>query len=185
MITQERLKELFYYNPEDGNLYNRFTRGSKAKKGTVAGTLNTIVHNRCTPPYVQRYWHIKIEGKIYKAHRLIWIYHFGDIEEGYLIDHISGDTLNNRIENLRSVTRQGNARNTALYRGNKSGCAGVYKNTLKDGSVNWRVIFNINGKNVNFGTHSNYDEAVAIRKKLEQEHGYHPNHCNRIGTTLL
>ena len=91
MITQEELKELLDYNPETGlftwNVYNNI------KNKTTAGTFND--------GYIQ----IKIKQKIYQAHRLAWLYVYGEWPKGQ-IDHINGIRDDNRIENLRDVTNR-------------------------------------------------------------------------------
>jgi hypothetical protein len=54
-----------------------------------------------------RYERIVIEGVWYLVHHLIWIWHFGDIDElrkQFVMDHENWDKLDNRIENLRWVT---------------------------------------------------------------------------------
>lgn len=55
-----------------------------------------------------------ISGKVYRdsAHRVVWFIHNGIIPEGMEIDHINRDRLDNRIENLRLVSRAGNCHNT-------------------------------------------------------------------------
>ena len=55
---------------------------------------------------------VSIYGKSYKEHRLVWIYHNGDISEGMQIDHINRIRNDNRIENLRLVTSSSNGLNT-------------------------------------------------------------------------
>ncbi len=83
--SQEEIKQRFEYK-EDGWLY--WLNGRN--KGKRAG-------------YVTGYVRIKYKDKKLLAHRLIWIYHNGDIPEDYQIDHINGKKDDNRIENLRCV----------------------------------------------------------------------------------
>lgn len=59
------------------------------------------------------YIRIRVSGKEYRAHRIIWEMHNGPIPEGMLVDHIDRDVYNNRIENLRLATRQQNNANSS------------------------------------------------------------------------
>jgi hypothetical protein len=102
--SKERLLELFEY--KDGILFNRTTRGRRGKKGARVGTGNG-----------HGYLQTRIDGKQYVLHRLIYIMHNGDIEEGLCIDHIDGDPSNNRIDNLRKVTLQENQFNRPTAKG--------------------------------------------------------------------
>ena len=45
--------------------------------------------------------------------------------KGYMIDHINGNTLDNRKENLRICTNKQNIRNSGKYKNNTSGFKGV------------------------------------------------------------
>lgn len=51
------------------------------------------------------YYRIQIGSETFMLHRLIWIYHNGEIPVGYTVDHKDHDTKNNKIENLRLATR--------------------------------------------------------------------------------
>jgi hypothetical protein len=98
--SKERLNELFEY--KDGKLYNKTTRAPNARMGMESGGKST-----------DGYRHVKVNGKLHRTHRLIWIMHNGDIPEGLCIDHENGIKDDNRIENLRVVTYQENQFNTS------------------------------------------------------------------------
>jgi len=98
ILTKDLLQELFDY--KKGQLIRRVSRGN-AKVGDIAGSLNT-----------NGYVAIQVNGSIYKAHRLIWMWHNGEVPEGLEIDHINGVKDDNSIDNLRPVTHQENSFNT-------------------------------------------------------------------------
>lgn len=57
-----------------------------------------------------RYTNIRIDGKTYWLHRIVWFYVHGVWPAG-LLDHKNGDKYDNRIDNLRVVCSVGNAEN--------------------------------------------------------------------------
>ena len=97
MITQERLKELFLY--ADGSLIRRVSTSSRAMKGSVAGSIDK-----------DGYYIIHVDGRKYRAHRLVYLY-FNGKHPVNDIDHMDGCRTNNRVENLRDVTRAVNMQN--------------------------------------------------------------------------
>lgn len=66
-------------------------------------------------------------GKKHYAHRIIWEFFNGPIKKGLEIDHINGVRDDNRIENLRLVSKSQNCRNSAMQSNNTSGITGVSK----------------------------------------------------------
>jgi hypothetical protein len=56
-------------------------------------------------------WMVKVKGVSYLAHRLVYLLEHGNIIEGAILDHIDGDSTNNKIENLREVTFSQNSKN--------------------------------------------------------------------------
>lgn len=98
-LEQSLLLELFEF--KDNNLIWK-KRPDKLKRliGKIAGCLHR-----------SGYRTIKINNIEYPAHRLIWIYHYGSIDNDLVIDHIDGNKSNNDINNLRLVTQQQNCFN--------------------------------------------------------------------------
>lgn len=48
-------------------------------------------------------------------HRIVWMMHNNWVEPTGVIDHINGDSLDNRIENLRCTTNAINRSNASKY----------------------------------------------------------------------
>ena len=117
------------------------------------------------------YISICLDGEMWLAHRLIWLYEHGYFPE--FIDHKDGNRLNNRLGNLRSVTRTENNRNLTIRHDNKSGFTGVswYKNYSK-----WRICIGHQGKNINLGYRDSLEDAIALRQEANIKYGYHKNH---------
>lgn len=59
-------------------------------------------------------------------HRKIWEEANGPIPEGMLVDHINGDTHDNRLENLRLASRSQNMMNSKRRTDNKTGLKGLH-----------------------------------------------------------
>lgn len=113
MITQEYIKEMMQYVDEIGELTWKKITTNRVKIGGIIGS-----------PTTNGYKYTKLWGKRYSVHRLVWLYHHGCFPTND-IDHIDGDRLNNRIENLREATRKENTLNTGMRTNNTSGYKGV------------------------------------------------------------
>lgn len=100
VLTQARVREVFSYNKDTGVFTWKTSTTRSVKIGDVAGCINTG----------DGYRQIAVDGKTYKAHRLVWLYIFGKFPDKY-IDHISGISDDNRLCNLRDVTHQENQKN--------------------------------------------------------------------------
>lgn len=108
---------------------------------------------------------IKIKGKQYKAHRLVFAYFNGRFPHGE-IDHINRNRADNRIENLRECTRQQNVENTTRIPNPKTGVIGIYYDTCTKG-LKKRYTFHFNGKTYRFLT---LEEALAEKESLHVSH---------------
>lgn len=163
MLTQDRLKSVLDYNPETGIFTWKVSNSPKGLKGRDAGS------------GVNGYIRIGIDRDQYLAHRLAWFYVYGEWPTNQ-IDHINGDRLDNRIENLRDIERGDNQRNMKLSQRNKIGITGVYWSKTKD---KWYVQISINGKRKHLGYCDNLFDACCIRKSAELRYNYHENHGMR------
>ncbi len=109
MITQNKLKELLNYDPNTGLFIWKVSIGSRAKKGTIAGSVGT-----------NGYLRIGIDGRDYRSNRLAWFYIYG-VWPSFHIDHIDHDIKNNKIANLRDISNQQNIQNQILaHKSNKT-----------------------------------------------------------------
>ena len=131
----------------------------RAKAGAVASE-----RHKAASCYYKR---VTVCGKHYREHRVIWLMHGGIIPDGHVIDHINGDSEDNRIENLRCVTNCENKRNSKKYSNNTSGFTGVLKRGKK-----FSATIGVHGKLVYIGTYSCIDDAVAARKQAEKKYGF-------------
>lgn len=137
------LSEFFYYDEESasGLRWKRvYGKGSTAKIGDVVGSNDN------------GYWRVHALGDHYKGHKIVWALNNNfENQDGLHIDHIDGNPSNNRIENLRLVGREINARNKPMMKNNTSGHTGVCFQNVKTKNGNyveryvagWR---DINGK---------------------------------------
>ena len=151
-LTYEYVRGLFDYR-DDGNLIRKVSKGNQII-GSVAGTSKENVYSD-----------VIIDRKHYKTHRVIWLWHHGYMPEGEL-DHINRVRHDNRIENLREVSRQCNMRNTGNFSHNTSGVKGIYTHPNWDNV--WRASIMANGKYCFIGHHKSFDEAVLHRLAAEQ-----------------
>lgn len=166
MITQNKLKEILNYDPATGLftwLVN--SRNNQVKSGDIAGQVWTGVHNKS-------YILIGIEYRLYRAHRLAWLYMTGYFPAKH-IDHINGDGCDNRFENLRSVSIKENSLNKRKYSTNKSGLTGVF--WINKSSRYCAYIFK-DKKKFHLGNFENIFDAACARKSAERAYGFHFNH---------
>jgi len=116
---------------------------------------------------------IGYNGQDLRRARIVWEMHNGPIPVGYEVDHINGDRLDDRLENLRLATSSQNTCNQGLRKDNTSGFKGI---RWEEPRGRWRVYCAVNGKRVNRYTRT-LDEAVAMLKQLRPElHGEFMNH---------
>lgn len=148
MITQEKLHQMFTYS--DGNLIHRYTVQGGKQAGAIAGS-----------PHNAGYRQISINRKKYLIHRLVWLYHYGEMPDQ--IDHINGMRSDNRIENLRECSYSQNHGNRRKQSNNTSGMKGVFLDK-RDGF--WMVYVAQEYK----GRYKTIQEAADAYDKFAKEH---------------
>ena len=118
-------------------------------------------------PLVSKYKWRTIKGyashgsSINYLHRLVT-----HAKDGQQVDHINLDITDNRKCNLRIVTRSQNGMNRGVQSNNKTGVTGV---TFYEPYDKWNSQIALNGKHINLGYFSDFEDAVQCY--TVQEHG--------------
>jgi hypothetical protein len=142
-LCQKLLQETFSY--EDGILIWKQPTGRRTSVGQIAGRSNNA------------YKAIGFMGKEYMAHRLVFMFHHGYLPPE--VDHIDGNKMNNRIENLRPATHAENLKNQKIKINNVSGLKNV---GWAKREQRWRVRLTVNGKDKHIGYFKDRDLADLV-----------------------
>ena len=111
IINAEKLKEMFDYNHQTGELTHRYRSEDHFKTKNAFGMFNKrFAGRKAGCPGNHGYEQVYVDRKLQLTHRVIWAIVHGRWPEGHL-DHIDGDITNNRIENLRECNSSQNNRN--------------------------------------------------------------------------
>jgi hypothetical protein len=148
-----RLREVLHYNPETG-VFTWLVSAGRVRAGDVAGSISNP----------RRYRNISIDGRKYLAHRLAWLHTTGEWPPVFM-DHINGDTSDNRIANLRPATQTQNRANTRRASNNASGFKGVCWHRRK-----WRAQLIVNGVLYHLGLFDTPEKAHAAYVTAAEKH---------------
>lgn len=159
-ITREIVKTNFDY--KDGLLIWKVKFCSKIRIGEVAGC---IANHK---GILRR--HIRINGTLYLASRLIFLWHHGWLPE--IVDHKDRNPINDRIENLRAANHTQNSVNCSSKKNSSSKYLGV---NFKNGKY-WQANIRINGKKTYLGYFkTEEDAALAYNEAAKIHHGEFAN----------
>jgi hypothetical protein len=150
-LTQRRLKEVVHYNPDTG-IFTRIDRGINSKP---LGSKHSDENG---------YLKFSIDGTLYFAHRLAWLYFYGDWPNG-LVDHSNRKKSDNRIVNLRDSNKSKNGHNANVSKRSKTGFTGV---TFVKNTKRYRSCFVKDRKRIHLGyfdTPEKAHEAYLIAKQ--------------------
>ena len=168
--------DYFYY--ENGFLIWKERDVSTFKTKRSAATWNTRFAHKTAGNKCPRFGYVmvRIGRGLYRAHRIIWEMHNGQIQGDMQIDHINHVRHDNRIENLRLVNNLGNGMNQSIATNNSSGVTGV---TWNSDRKKWMAQIKVKGKNIYLGLFVDFNNAAKAREEAEVKHGFHQNHGRR------
>lgn len=147
-LDYDRVRALFDYDTINGGLIWK-------KDGKVAGS---IEHHG--------YIRIGVNGKTYRAHHLVWLWHNGVFPDT-IVDHINQNKSDNRIENLRLSDPTLNNLNRSTGSNNTSGYKGV---TYVKRINKYQATITVKGKHYRLGQYKTFEEAKYARISAEEEY---------------
>ena len=164
----DSVNEVFRYEPETGKLFWRdpfITAISSCGKlfkrprrnGGEAGTIN---HRAKKGGVAKR--RVAYSGSSLGVHRIIYYMHYGHCPD--VLDHIDGNPLNNRLENLRPAFPVLNSWNQKKFKNNTTGITGVNWDKKRQ---QWRARITVKGVVHELGFTSSKFEAACLRKSAE------------------
>jgi len=153
----EELKEYLDYNPDRGSFtWKKKRKYSNIKIGQKAGGLNNEGYHR-----------IDWLKSSYLGHRLAYYMYHGIDPLEKQVDHINGNTLDNRIKNLRLATHKQNRKNSKVCKNNNSGVTGVFWHKA---GRKWVSCINVDCKPIYLGSFKKKEDAIQARIEAEKKY---------------
>ena len=150
MIDAETLRSLLHYDPDTGVFTWRVSRYGGARAGNIAGNIRKT-----------GYKGIKVYGKLYFAHRLAWLYVYGEWPSNF-IDHINCIEGDNRIANLRLANNSQNQANSRKHK------IGFPKGVRKRGNK-YQARIRVNTVEKHLGYYDTIEQAQAAYCEAAQK----------------
>lgn len=137
----------------------------KARPERKWGAVTVRAGDEAGSPAKGGYAAVRVGGRANLAsHRIAWFLHHGHWPLQY-IDHVNGDRLDNRIENLRLATKSQNAANSKRQSNNTSGIKGVSYNAERSC---WQAGICLNKKRKHLGRFSTKEAAAQAYASAAQ-----------------
>lgn len=172
--SQSKLKSLFFYDPLTGIFRYKIAPNFRFCVNSVAGTIKKPGKNkgRCF---------IKIDGQLYSASRLAWMYYYGEDPGDLTIDHIDKNPGNDSIENLRLATRSQQCFNRRLSVKPSGLPRGVWLNPKNN---QYRATFNCKATGYINKNFSAIEDAVTWLEELRNTYGGEfAEHSNELASS--
>lgn len=152
-LSAESLRDRYQYDPRTGEFLRRVNSKRRPNALVPAGWINK------TTGYAE----LRIDGVCYKAHRLAWLYVYGEWPTE--VDHINRSKSDNRIANLREVTRAQNMQNAVTGPKSRTGVRGVAHHPA---SGKFAAYISRDNKKVWLGVHDTIEQAAVVRRAAER-----------------
>jgi hypothetical protein len=165
MLTREMLASVLTFDESKGRFYWLGT-GRGKPVGKEAGSFDA-----------HGYGQINVFGKVWKEHRLVWLWMHGELPPCQL-DHVNHDRRDNRPENLRLADNIENHKNRPMQNSNKSGYIGVWHDKKRG---HFQAYINVNRKRINLGQFKTLEQAIEARRSANLKYGFHENHGSDYG----
>lgn len=162
-LTQELIAKVLKYDALSGTLI--WISNLHSKRVVPNSRAGSLVKST-------GYRNISLFGRTYLEHQLIWFMCNGVWPKGQ-IDHINQIRDDNRIVNLRDVSKADNARNRSRNPNSKLGEHGIWFNIRTNKYV---AEITLNGKKVYQKSFDDIDVAINERRIKSLELGFHTNH---------
>jgi len=150
-LKADSLRAMVSYDPDTG-VFTRLVSKARAKVGDVMGVMDP-----------SGYVLIPLNNRLYRAHRLAWLYMTGSWPVEF-IDHIDRNRANNSWKNLREASATVNAQNSSLRSDNKSGVKGV---TWCNTHHKWLAQIRVDRRTKYLGLFTDLTEAAEVRARAE------------------
>lgn len=144
-LTANNVRELLNYDQETGVFTWKVDVAKNRKAGQMAGSLST-----------QEYVVLTINGKTYKAHRVAWLYVYGEWPAS-ILDHINQVKNDNRITNLRLSDAVLNGKNRKPNKGRENTTGASFVKSRN----RWIASIMVDKKRLHLGSFVNQTDAVA------------------------
>jgi len=145
-LEQTYLKQLLEYNSQTGEFFWKIRRSNCAKHGWFSGTKRP-----------DGYLAISIDKKIYLAHKLAWLWVYGELPP--ILDHIDEDKGNNKINNLRLSSKSLNGLNQAKPHKDSTQ---IFRGISQTDSGKWMAKYCVDNKQIYLGSFETQEEASQV-----------------------
>lgn len=172
--TPEELRQLLHYDADSGILYWR-PRGRdmfKSERSYRSWNAKHAGREALASISAEGYKAGTILSGAAQAHRVAWAVYYG-AWPSQQIDHINRVRTDNRILNLRDVSKKENAHNMGRSKSNTSGCTGV---SWSKREQKWTAYIRHDGRQRHLAYTPKFCEAVKLRKSAERAFGFSALH---------
>lgn len=172
-IDPNILRSLLRYEPETGKLFwlerdpSQFVCGKRSADWACKAWNSKNAGNEAFTANSAGYRSGAVLQRLHLAHRIIWAMVFDEWPD--CIDHINGNRADNRIQNLRSVSKSQNSKNMKKPSNNSSGFQGVHWCSERR-----KWVASVGRKSL--GRFRLFEDAISARKSALKDLGYHENH---------